>query len=72
MDNYSIVGKRIPHRDSVEKVKGSAIFTSDIKLNGMLYGKILRAGRFRIHHRIGQQADRGHNDMKHLAERDIC
>ena len=43
MDNYSIVGKRIPHRDAVEKVKGSAVFTSDIKLNGMLYGKILRS-----------------------------
>ncbi len=43
MEKYSIVGKRIPHRDSVEKVKGSAVFTSDIKLNGMLYGKILRS-----------------------------
>ncbi|MCP4624697.1 MAG: molybdopterin-dependent oxidoreductase [bacterium] len=43
MENYSIVGKRIPHRDSVEKVKGSAVFTSDVKLSGMLYGKILRS-----------------------------
>ena len=43
MENYSIVGKRIPHRDSVEKVTGSAVFTSDIKLSGMLYGKILRS-----------------------------
>ena len=43
MDNYSIVGKRIPHRDAVEKVKGSAVFASDIKLNGMLHGKILRS-----------------------------
>jgi len=43
MDDYSIVGKRIPHRDAVEKVKGSAVFTADIKLNGMLYGKVLRS-----------------------------
>ncbi len=43
MDNYSIVGKRIPPRDAVEKVKGSAVFTSDIKLSGMLFGKILRS-----------------------------
>ncbi|MGD9226904.1 MAG: 4-hydroxybenzoyl-CoA reductase, partial [Desulfobacterales bacterium] len=43
MDDYSIVGKRIPHRDAVEKVKGSAVFASDIKLSGMLHGKILRS-----------------------------
>jgi len=43
MDKYSIVGKRIPHRDAVEKVKGSAVFASDIKLSGMLHGKILRS-----------------------------
>jgi 4-hydroxybenzoyl-CoA reductase alpha subunit len=43
MDNYSIVGKRIPHRDAIEKVKGSAVFASDIKLSGMLHGKILRS-----------------------------
>jgi putative selenate reductase molybdopterin-binding subunit len=43
MDNYSIVGKRIPQRDAVEKVKGSAVFASDIKLSGMLHGKILRS-----------------------------
>ena len=43
MDNYSIVGKRIPHRDAVEKVKGSAVYASDIKLNGTLHGKILRS-----------------------------
>ncbi|MCK4792830.1 MAG: molybdopterin-dependent oxidoreductase [Desulfobacteraceae bacterium] len=43
MEEYSVVGKRIPNRDSVEKVKGSAIFIDDIKLKGMLYGKILRS-----------------------------
>ena len=43
MDNYSVVGKRIPQRDAVEKVKGDAAFTADIRLNGMLHGKILRS-----------------------------
>jgi len=43
MEEYSAVGKRIPNRDSVDKVKGNAIFTKDIKLKGMLYGKILRS-----------------------------
>ena len=43
MDNYSVIGKRIPHRDAVEKVKGNAVFTADIKLSGMLHGKILRS-----------------------------
>jgi 4-hydroxybenzoyl-CoA reductase alpha subunit len=43
MDDYSIVGKRIPHRDAVDKVKGGAVYTSDIKLSGMLFGKVLRS-----------------------------
>ena len=43
MEKFTAVGKRIPNRDSLDKVKGNANFTSDIKLNGMLYGKILRS-----------------------------
>jgi 4-hydroxybenzoyl-CoA reductase subunit alpha len=43
MEDYSVVGKRIPNLDSIEKVKGSAAFTSDIRLNGMLYARILRS-----------------------------
>ena len=43
MEQHSAVGKRIPQRDAVDKVKGSAIFTNDIKLKGMLYCKILRS-----------------------------
>jgi 4-hydroxybenzoyl-CoA reductase alpha subunit len=43
MDHFSIVGKRIPLRDAVEKAKGGVAFTSDINLQGMLYGKILRS-----------------------------
>jgi len=43
VDNFSVVGKRIPLRDAVEKVKGGVVFTSDISSKGMLYGKILRS-----------------------------
>ena len=43
MDTYSIIGKSIPHRDAIEKVKGAAVFTSDMKMSGMLYGKVLRS-----------------------------
>jgi len=47
MDTYSIVGKPIPQRDAIEKVKGAAVYTSDMKMSGMLHGKILRA-RYRM------------------------
>lgn len=43
MEKFTAVGKRIPHIDALDKVKGSAIYTKDIKLKGMLYGKILRS-----------------------------
>ncbi len=43
MDNYSVVGKRIKNRDAVTKVTGKAVFAADIKLKGMLYGRILRS-----------------------------
>ena len=43
MDTYSIVGKPIPQRDAIEKVKGAAVYTSDMKMSGMLHGKILRS-----------------------------
>ncbi len=40
---YSIIGKRVRKYDSLEKVTGKAQFLLDIKLPGMLYGKILRS-----------------------------
>jgi xanthine dehydrogenase molybdenum-binding subunit len=43
MNNHSVVGKRIQNRDAVTKVTGKAIFTADIKMKGMLCGKILRS-----------------------------
>jgi CO/xanthine dehydrogenase Mo-binding subunit len=38
-----IIGKRIPRIDSVPKATGTAQYTVDLKLPGMLYGKILRS-----------------------------
>jgi len=39
----SAIGKRQPRLDGPEKVSGRSLFTDDIKLPGMLYGKILRS-----------------------------
>ena len=36
-----MVGQRIPKRDALDKVTGRARYIQDVKLPGMLYGKIL-------------------------------
>lgn len=41
MDNFPVVGQRIPKRDAPQKVTGSAIYIQDLKIPGMLYGKML-------------------------------
>ena len=43
MTELSVVGKDIPRIDALEKVTGRAKFTSDFKMPGMLYGKIVRS-----------------------------
>ena len=44
MDEYKLVGQRVPRVDAREKVMGAAVYTSDIEPPGMLYhGKILRS-----------------------------
>jgi len=43
MTNYNIVGKGIPRVDGPAKSTGKAIYTVDVKLPDMLYGKILRS-----------------------------
>lgn len=43
MAEYSVVGKRIPRVDGVEKVTGKAVYGVDVKLPKMLFGKILRS-----------------------------
>ncbi len=42
-EEFSVIGKRLPRADAVEKVKGEAKFTSDIQLTGMLHAKFLRS-----------------------------
>jgi 4-hydroxybenzoyl-CoA reductase alpha subunit len=40
---HSIIGKRIPKIDSIYMATGEAKYLDDIKLPGMLYGKVLRS-----------------------------
>jgi CO/xanthine dehydrogenase Mo-binding subunit len=40
---YNVVGKRPIRQDGAEKVTGQATYGADIRLPGMLYGKILRS-----------------------------
>lgn len=41
--DFTYIGKNIPRRDGVDKVTGKGLFTSDIRLPGMLHAKILRS-----------------------------
>lgn len=43
MSDYAIIGKRMPRVDSRAKVMGKAKYTADLKLPGMLVGKIKRS-----------------------------
>lgn len=43
MSEFEVVGKRIPNVRSGPKAIGQAIYTDDIKLSNMLYGKLLRS-----------------------------
>jgi CO/xanthine dehydrogenase Mo-binding subunit len=43
MSNYAVVGRPVPRVDGREKVTGSARYTADVRLPGMLRGKILRS-----------------------------
>jgi CO/xanthine dehydrogenase Mo-binding subunit len=43
METLSSVGKRIPKRDAIDKVTGRATYIQDLKVPGMLYGKIRRS-----------------------------
>lgn len=42
-DKLKVIGKRVTRIDALDKVTGKARFTSDIKLPGMLYAKMLRS-----------------------------
>ncbi len=43
MSAYSAIGKSIPGVDSAQKARGEASYISDVRLSGMLHGKILRS-----------------------------
>jgi len=42
-DKLKIIGKRVERIDALDKVTGKAKYTSDMKLPGMLYAKMLRS-----------------------------
>ncbi|MBI4587470.1 MAG: xanthine dehydrogenase family protein molybdopterin-binding subunit [Candidatus Rokubacteria bacterium] len=43
MTKYRLIGKQIPRMDAAEKVTGRLRYVADVKLPGMLYGKLLRS-----------------------------
>jgi 4-hydroxybenzoyl-CoA reductase subunit alpha len=43
MGPFSVVGKDVPRTDAEAKARGTARYTDDLKLPGMLYGKLLRS-----------------------------
>jgi 4-hydroxybenzoyl-CoA reductase subunit alpha len=43
MNDYSVIGKRMPRVDSRAKVTGEAKYTADLKFPRMLVGKVLRS-----------------------------
>ena len=42
-EEFSVVGKRLPRPEAVEKSTGAARYTVDLRLPGMLIGKVLRS-----------------------------
>ena len=45
MSEYKVVGQRVPRVDGPDKATGRCLFSADIKLPGMLTGKILYSSR---------------------------
>ena len=43
MKKYSYVGRDVTRVDAVEKVTGTALYTGDLKLPGMLYARLLKS-----------------------------
>ncbi len=41
MEQFNIVGKDVPRNDAEAKARGASVYTDDMKLPGMLYGRIL-------------------------------
>ncbi len=45
-DNFRLIGKHVPRKDSADKVNGTAIFTQDIQLPGMQTALVAHPPRF--------------------------
>ena len=43
MAEFEYIGKRIPNISSGPKAQGQAVYTDDVKLRNMLYGRVLRS-----------------------------
>ena len=43
MSEYTVLGKRVPRVDALEKVTGAAQYGGDVHLPGMLHGKFVRS-----------------------------
>jgi carbon-monoxide dehydrogenase large subunit len=43
VEGGEMIGASIPRIDAIEKVLGKALYATDIKIQGMLYGKVLRS-----------------------------
>ncbi|MBI3090822.1 MAG: molybdopterin-dependent oxidoreductase [Candidatus Tectomicrobia bacterium] len=43
MTEYAVVGRRLPKLDAVAKTTGETVYLGDMKLPGMLHGKVLRS-----------------------------
>ena len=41
MDGYKVIGQRVDKVDALERVTGEAVYGADVRLPGMLYGKVL-------------------------------
>ena len=42
-DQFSVLGKKVPRKDAIGKVKGEARYVPDIQLPNMLHVKFLRS-----------------------------
>ncbi|MGD8309535.1 MAG: xanthine dehydrogenase family protein molybdopterin-binding subunit [Chromatiales bacterium] len=45
-EDFTLIGKGVPRKDSPEKINGSAVFTQDVKLDGMLTAVVAHPPRF--------------------------
>ena len=43
IEGRKFIGASVPRVDAIEKVAGKALYATDLKLGGMLYGKVLRS-----------------------------